>query len=215
MKSKALLKFLAYVFTLIIVSTAISLLFMTTASSAEINMISADKVETKAGEVVQIPVRIVNNTGFMGFSFNIHFDNRFLTPLSANRGQLLSNGIFDDSIGVNQTGIFKVLFSSTTDIIGDGELFVLHFRVQKNTVNNQKIEISYNKADSFNERWEEVHFQCKDVIVNVESSSGEIGTETPESENINVFQRLIAFIQRFFETIKKLFSQYNNQTERM
>ena len=53
------------------------------------------------------------------------------------------------------------------------------------------------------------------MIVNVESSSGEIGTETPESENINVFQRLIAFIQRFFETIKKLFSQYNNQTERM
>lgn len=131
------------------------------------NIVGGDPVTANAGLTVNIPVKITGNQGLMGFSVNVGYDASVFTPVSVSGGALLAGGMLNDSIATAQPGQFKVVWTGSEDVTGDGILFTVTFSVNANAIGNKSITLSYNQADTFNEVWQDVVLNCSDIAVTV------------------------------------------------
>lgn len=162
MKTKFIKTAAMIVSILIIISSTI--IISAAAGSATI---SAGQIgSVNPGQTVTIPVSISNNTGIMGFSISFDYDKNALTPVSATSGTIIS-GLFDDSIGTSEAGSFDVVWSGTEDCTQNGVLFNVTFAVNSNATGTTKIDVSYSQADTFNEKWEDVGLDCKDIDLTI------------------------------------------------
>ena len=141
--------------------------------------IYADNVTAKTGESVIIPVRIKNNNGIMGFRITVNYDSSVLTSPSVNRGSLVGDGMFNDSISDSVNGEFDVVWSGTQNVSGNGIIMSLSFSVLESK--NTKIKLNFNQADTFNEAWEDVYLNCSEVDV-VFSADEEMSVTEPVSQ---------------------------------
>lgn len=121
-------------------------------------------------ELFELPVKIGNNTGFMGFSIIVTYDADDITPVSVKKGNILS-GMFNDSIETSKDNSFKVMFSSSGDVTADGLLFTLYFKAKNSSFENSKISLSYSQQDTFNEKWDEVKLECSNIIITLSNGS--------------------------------------------
>lgn len=131
-------------------------------ASDTFNRVYADAVTVEAGENIMIPVKIENNSGFMGFSVIVTYDKSVFEPVSVTKGSIIS-GLFNDSIETADNNSFKVVYSGTGNVISDGILFNLEFEVNKNVSGKHEIELSYSQPDTFNESWEKVELSCEKI----------------------------------------------------
>lgn len=104
---------------------------------------------------VDIPVHINNNHGIMGFGMNVTYDSSVLEPVSVIKGSVISNGSFDDNIG-NVPGDIKVVWNNTEDVVNNGLLYTVRFKVIDESITKVPVSISYSQADTYNENWEDV-----------------------------------------------------------
>lgn len=152
-------------------SVFLSLLFVTFlmlpcfASDAE-NRIYSEVITVENENKITIPVKIENNTGFMGFMIYVDYDDELLEPVSAVKGESL-NGMFNDSIETSNDNSFRIVYSGSENMTGDMTLFELEFNVLDHEDNSTSIGLTYSQADTFDENWNDVVFACEDIDVQI------------------------------------------------
>ena len=172
---------------------ALSAVYNTFAASVP-NRVYADSISVESGERVTIPVKIENNGGFMGFSIIVAYDAEIFTPVSVSKGEILA-GMFNDSIDTATDNSFKVVFTGTGNVTGDGVIFNIVFDVSDEASGKYDISMSYSQQDTFNEIWDNVVLNCEKIetIVTVngttaapaptEPSTTEPSPTEPESDD--------------------------------
>ena len=131
--------------------------------------VSADTITAKSGENIIIPVEIYGNSGIMGFKINVEYDASVLSSPLVHRGKITNQGLLNDSIGVSDEGSFDVLWSYTENVLGDGTLFLLSFKINETKADKTVIKLSCSQPDTFNEAWEDVTLDLKEIEVNIVS----------------------------------------------
>ena len=145
------------------------------------NSIYADETICEKGDRITVPIRIKDNSGFMGFSITVTYDADIFNPVSVTKGVMLS-GMFNDSIATSQNNSFKVVFTGTENITTDGELFAIVFDVAGNVSGRYNIELDYSQPDTFSESWGNVQLNCELITVKVSYNEDETTTDAPLDE---------------------------------
>lgn len=152
--------------------TALTMLFLFSVTSQGMTTatVFADPVAVAPGKTVMIPVKITDNPGLMGFKLNVDYDKAALVTPAALRGSVTASGLFNDSIKPDTSGSFSVIWSDTKNMSSNGTLFVLQFSVPDNVTDGRYIiRLSFEQGDTFNEKWEDVRLDCKDITVTLGS----------------------------------------------
>ena len=163
----------------------------------------AAETSCSAGEQITIPICIENNTGLMGFSFELSYDNKKLSPISIVNGDLTSTGLLNDSIKTSKDNTFKVNWSASDNVSGDGTLFNVKFNVLENVSGDTNIELSYVQNDTYDNQYHDVVLSPENITLHIigESSSQTTSQETTtvkkegnpvvESNNISLDKNIL------------------------
>lgn len=111
----------------------------------------------KNNSMVAVPICIKNNPGIAGYKLKISFDSEALSPeriedSTSYSGELNNMGIKNGEISVAWINY------SQNNVTENGELFTLYFKVLKEGIYN--VSVTYSKADTFNNSFEEIEFTC-------------------------------------------------------
>lgn len=208
-------------FCSLIISVAIIISLFVCTFASETTAVYSDNITATAGSTISVPVKISDNSGFMGFSIVLEFDSSVFTPVSVESGDILSNGSLTDSIGGTlQSNIVKVVYTDSSSVFDNGLLFNIVFNVSDKATGTQLIKLSYNSKDTFDENFNAVTFLCKDFSISVENeyienavkfdggslsvNAGEILTVPVSVTNVagmNSFNLNISYNQNVFEFI--------------
>lgn len=141
--------------------------------------ITADPVETLAGQTVSIPVCITNNHGIMGFKISVEYPDETLINPTVKRGEVTAHGMMDDTIMDSTRGAFSIVWSNAEDVKIDDTIFILGFSVAPDAHDRDvDIKLTYSQPDTFNEQWEDVILNMSYIKVHIggnSSSSQETG----------------------------------------
>lgn len=136
-----------------------------TESGSIANIYSESSIKAQNGDTISVPVKIDNNHGIMGYRITVRYNPEELEIVSVDNSSDFP-GTFNDSIG-SKTGEFDVLWNSTSEVIKDATLFTLNFNVITTTNTTSKIELSYTQADTFNEEYKDVVFDCHNINISL------------------------------------------------
>lgn len=167
-------KFILFLLTLVI---SIQGYMICLASNSPI--IYADEVSLKVNEIQLLPVNIKNNSGIMGFKITVEYPSEYINIKSITKGSVTSGGNFNHNLGLKENKV-DIIWNSIEDVKKDGSLFVLGVELLKELTDDIIIKLSFSQEDTFNEAWEDVVFDCKDIIINTDSVTQETtvsGTE--------------------------------------
>lgn len=127
---------------------------------------TADKAIEKVNDTQYvIPLYITGNKGIMGFRIFLNYDSSKLKIDSVSKGLLTDIGNFNYSILDDSSGQVDVIWHNTEDVTGDGSLMYIGVTVFEEIEEDSVIEVSYSKEDTFNEAWEDVHLNCKNIYL--------------------------------------------------
>ena len=174
--------------------TVTAMLFSLTVCGMAANTASVygDSVSCDAGEVISIPVYIKDNPGVMGFRITIDYPSQVFESPKVTKGKVTLNGSFD------------VLWSNTENVKTDGTLFTVELKVKDNAATNKySVGISYDQADTFNEKWQDVKLSCTDVEVTV---GDYVEPETPEEPTTSFWDSIVAFFEWLFAIVAGWFA---------
>lgn len=129
-------------------------------------VVYSNNIVTVKNGYIDVPVYINNNHGIMGFRMNVVYDSSVLEPVSATKGDLLSNGSFDNNIGMIP-GNIKVIWNNTENVNDNGLLYTLRFRVLDNSITELPLSFMYSQVDTYNEEWEDVVLNIDIGIISV------------------------------------------------
>lgn len=160
-------KFISIILCLVLV--AVSMSIAVSAASA-VNVVLGTTPAT-AGGTVKVPVRLLNNSGVMGFKLIFKYDSKVLTPTSVEYGAAMSYGLQDNIEGDSVPGEMCVYWAGTENVTTGGIWFYINFNVNAESMGRTPIEVSYSQADTFNEDFEDVIFNCPTGYVTVSNSS--------------------------------------------
>mgnify|MGYP002510615359 CR=1 FL=1 len=136
-------------------------------ATSEIADIYADDVAAEYNDEITIPIYIDNNHGIMGYRLDFKYDTNVLEPISTTCDAAFANGgQFNDSIGVKD-GEFKVLWNNVDEKYAKGILLNLKIRVLTDEKLDTVISMTYSQPDTFNEKYEDVVFNCKDINISL------------------------------------------------
>lgn len=136
-------------------------------ATSEIAEVYADDVSANYNDEITIPIMIDNNHGIMGYRLDFKYDSVLLQPISSTCGAVFSNGgQFNDSIGIKD-GEFKALWNNVDEKYSNGILLSLTFKVLTDEKTDTVISITYSQPDTFNEKYEDVVFNCRDINVSL------------------------------------------------
>jgi len=157
--------------------------------------IYATDIVTAPGSTFDVSVCIESNPGVMGLGLYIYYDEKLLTPISIKKGTVLQQGMLTDSIGASDyEGKIKVLWSHTENVVENGELFIIQFSVNGQEENLSELEITCEKADTFNSDWDEVDFTTSNATVrvkaDVEISDEQLPSTDDKSEEEKTSERI-------------------------
>lgn len=133
----------------------------------------ADSINANAGQMVRIPILISNNSGLAGAKLQFSYDETKLTPISVESGDVFSSGLQDNIEGDAQPGLFNVYWASATgdNVSADGVLFYINFNVESSAYGSSVLGVSYDKADTFDEDFNDVSLKCEDVNIEISNES--------------------------------------------
>lgn len=161
------------------------------------NHIYSNEIKAEPGSTISIPVYISKNSGFMGFALLFSYDESVMTPISASKGNLISSGLFDDSIGTSSDSEFKVIWSGTENITSDGEVCVLNFKTNGNANGKYKINVSYESKNVYDQNYKSVKLNCEDIVIDIGNG------KTPEKQTF--WQKITAWFEKVWNWIVGLF----------
>lgn len=164
-----------------LIAIVIMALPFTVAFAAGAEIYSYD-IAGKAGEVIIVPVYIKNNPGLMGLGVNITYDDSILTPISVSSGEVTKDGMLNDSIGTDNKAKVKIVWTDSKQTKEDGSIFVVTFKsTEKATQTSLKLSIS--KGDTFNEKYNDVSIDCKEIPIFFDGSVAGLETTTQKQKS--------------------------------
>lgn len=152
-------------FALLIATLIILSAFSVSSYAADTAVIYGDAVATQPNSIFFVPVNIKNNPGIMGFKLTVTYDPEILTLPAVTRGTVTETGMLNDSIGASEAGTIEIVWTGDSAIANDGTLFTLSFNVDNTEAESTSLRFSYSQADTFNEQYEDVIFDCKEVAI--------------------------------------------------
>lgn len=129
--------------------------------------VSADKISLSQEEPTLIPIKIENNSGIMGFKMTVEYPVDKLDIKSVSRGEITSKGNFNTNLGIND-GRFDVLWNNVEEIKDDGTLFLISAQAETEIKNDIEIKLFFSQPDTFNEKYEDVAFDCKNIVISAD-----------------------------------------------
>ena len=133
-------------------------------ATSEVAQISIpDGIAVEKNEIAEIPVMISNNHGIMGYRLTFNYNPSEIEILSIKGSNDISGEVYD-SVG-DKPSSFAVLWNYTSEISIDGILFSIEVKNISDAYSESPISISYSQQDTFNEKYEDVVFDCKDGTV--------------------------------------------------
>lgn len=168
------------------VATILAIIFAfavlhTVSAAVPQNHVFAETVSAQAGEAITIPVKMENNSGFMGYAITVRYDPAVFMPVAVQCGTML-NGLFNDSIAVADPGSFTVIYSGTSNCTQDGTLFTMTLDVLQSVYSGSyAVAMSFVQSDTFNESWQDVVLQCEPIAVQVSGTAPSTEPETQTS----------------------------------
>jgi hypothetical protein len=181
---KTLKRWMAVVLTLtlLVVSLNQGSYFSKAASEPQIY---GEDTTASPGDEIKIPILVKNNPGFVGLGFVLDYDRDVLTLTKTTKGTLLSD--MDDAILQYNNdkvadGQCNILFTipDSTDITGDGQLFVLTFQVADTAAGGtQTIKMSGASGSNYKGDYTDIDFTFTDINVTITGASGTEATKAP------------------------------------
>ena len=124
---------------------------------------SDEGLTSEKDETISVPVKIAHNKGIMGYKIHIKFNADYLSPVSVTKGSEFAGSIYD-SIG-NTAGEFDILWNHYENVAVDGVLASVKVKVLTDISTDTEIEVSYSQVDTFNESWDDVVFDCRNINI--------------------------------------------------
>ena len=98
------------------------------------------------GEEIDVPVLIENNPGLSGFNLKLIYDNNSLTPLAFVDGDLYEGGAISNiqqkNLIISDIENVNVCWASNGNIVGNGVLFTVRFKINENLKAGSVVPIS-------------------------------------------------------------------------
>lgn len=137
------------------------------AFAADSVTVSADKISLSQEELTLIPIVIKNNSGIMGFKMTVEYPVDKIDIKSVSRGEITAKGNFNTNFGIND-GKFDVLWNNVDEIKTDGTLFLISAQAKTEIKKDTEIKLSFSQPDTFNEKYEDVAFDCKNIVISTD-----------------------------------------------
>ena len=127
--------------------------------------LSSDEVRL-IDKAVLVPVIISNNPGIMGFRVSAEYPVDKIEINNVTAGEVTANGSFIHNAG-KVNGKVDVVWYSTGQVSSDGSLFVLSVKPKDGFAEGEstQISLSFSQADTFNEKYEDVFFDCQPINI--------------------------------------------------
>lgn len=165
---------------------AMSFLIVFTIILSSIQSVIADEiarvysdVNTYTEKTINIPIKIENNNGLMGYKFTVKAKN--LTISDITQGETFSDGMFNYKIGEKKETA-EIIWTNNSSIKANGELFSITADVKDNKTSCE-VDLIYSPSDTINEDYNEVSLAC-DLIV-ITPGKGEIQSTTTNTSYEN------------------------------
>ena len=155
-----------------------TILGMTPVYATGVTEITFGEVMSKVGEEVIVPVTIKNNPGIAMFRFRVNYDTDGLELLSIENGSIITEGTLMDTPEPEKNRVTFTWFTVGEDVIGDGEIAKIKFKVKDAARSNYPLEITYLPEDLLNSNREQVPYTVVD---------GKISTGSTVSGNVTSF----------------------------
>ena len=183
-------------FTLLILS------FNICSFAAEPVSVQADDVTLVQNQEISIPVKIENNSGIMGFKITVEYPVDKIDIKSVSRGDITSKGNFNTNFGIND-GRFDVLWNNVEESGDNGSLFIITVEPASTSNFNTEIKLSYSQPDTFNEKYEDVIFNCQNIAVNFSVNENQNDSETATTQITSEKQDSLAYDNNHILTVVK------------
>ena len=122
-------------------------------------LLKTENTEITPDSYFELPVNISGNCGFMGVDVNVSYDANVLTPISVSKGELITDGLFDDSVATSAAGAFDVIWSGSSEIADNGQLCVIKFYCNKDVeVGKTSVSVSTVRKNTYKENYNTIVF---------------------------------------------------------
>ena len=131
-------------------------------------VIGGGKTTISTSETSVISVNCSGTQKLMGFKISVEYPADKLEIVSVSKGAALSNGSFNDNLGLND-GKFDVLWNHSSGINVDGVLFNVGV-IAKKEFASADIKLSYSQPDTFDGSYKDVVLQCESLNVSCKNN---------------------------------------------
>ncbi|MDO4864705.1 MAG: hypothetical protein Q4A05_11100 [Ruminococcus sp.] len=132
------------------------------ADSADSVRIVSECIDNSAAGSCIIRVYAHGGSGIMGFRLHFSYPADKLRVIAARKGSVTEKGTMTDNIGLNE-GEFDLLWNNTEEVSAEGVLAVISAELLK-AGEPFTIDVGFGQEDTFNEKWEDVVFDCEPVF---------------------------------------------------
>ncbi|MGN1098351.1 MAG: cohesin domain-containing protein, partial [Clostridia bacterium] len=109
------------------------------------------EVSAKAGEYVDIPVTITENTGVAGFNVQLDYDKTKLTPVSITQDSALTAGTLTSNIqqggDMSRFDCVTAYWVNPSNITATGEAFTVRFQIAEDAEGEIPVTLTYDETD--------------------------------------------------------------------
>ncbi|MDO5148892.1 MAG: cohesin domain-containing protein [Oscillospiraceae bacterium] len=141
----------------------------------------AESISGKAGEIIELDVKLLNNPGIIALSFDIEYDNTKLKLLGAEDGKILgdSTSTFGNDLAMIP---YRLAWdgAANKDNTGNGTVAKLKFEILETAdTGKTEVKIKLNQGSTFNVELEGVEFATVSGMVNIGEYTEATTTTSP------------------------------------
>lgn len=186
----------------VLLFTLLILNFNICSFAAEPVSVQADDVTLVQNQEISVPIKIENNSGIMGFKITVEYPVDKIDIKSVSRGDITSKGNFNTNFGIND-GRFDVLWNNVEESGDNGSLFIITVEPASTSNFNTEIKLSYSQPDTFNEKYEDVIFDCRNIAVSFSVNENQNDSETTTTQITSEKQDSLAYDNNHILTVVK------------
>lgn len=139
----------------------------------------------EAGSYFTYPIEIEGNCGLMGIDLKVVYDATVFTPISVEKGTLVTDGLMDDSIATAEAGSFDIIWSGSSEMTSNGNLCSITFYCKKDTKNKSgDIEISTIRENTYKESYSTISCTGAKTTVSITQKSEDISIRKRTLDNL-------------------------------
>ncbi|MCR5835869.1 MAG: hypothetical protein K6G88_05135 [Lachnospiraceae bacterium] len=147
-------------------------------------LVFSDEIIDVGSDNYLVPIKINNNPGIMGFKLKISYGDGVLVN-SVSRGEVTKRGnILDNHVTFAEEKYFEVMWNNIKEINTNGILFIVGVTIDPKYHGEIRFDIVYSSPDTFNERYENVIFDCRNIIIRNSAEESTKEEQTTKKETI-------------------------------